>query len=235
MPETAIRVAVCGPLQFLQEALASVLQQRYKLDVAHFVLPQEYSEEDAKTLLDQVQQFHPEVVLFLPPVKETTRSLDLIEAFVALDAKVLLVTYTEHETRQLVHEAVLRGVVGVIPSSMPLMLLSRAIYKVFEGELWLDRALTALVLNSLTRSEMGNSKDKTQEKIESLTDREREVIRWLAKGLKNRDIAERMSISESTVRHHFTSIFNKLDMNNRVELLLFALKHNLVSMDEILS
>jgi len=82
--------------------------------------------------------------------------------------------------------------------------------------------LTAVLLNRLTRTEQPSKRNAIEEKVASLTDREREVIRWLAKGLKNSDIAEQMAISESTVRHHFTSIFRKLGMNNRVELLLFA-------------
>nr|WP_290665682.1 response regulator transcription factor [Ardenticatena sp.] len=229
----SIRVAVCGPLQFLQEALVHVLRQRYKMQAAHFVLPHECMSDTMSRVVQEVKQFAPDIVIFFPETKEPSRSLTHIESLTALDAKVILVTYTEGETRQFAHDAVLHGVVGVLPASVSLALLSRAIVKVFEGELWLDRTLMAVVLNRLTRSDHLDKRNAIEEKVASLTEREREVIRWLAKGLKNSDIADQMAISESTVRHHFTSIFNKLGMNNRVELLLFAIKHQLVDLDEV--
>lgn len=235
MPDTSIRVAICGPLHFLQEALANTLEHRYKMQVRHFTLPHNCTSGIAKQLLKDMEQFTPDVLLFFPETREPSKSLELIEALTGFNTRVILVTYTEGEARQFAHDAVLRGVVGVLPASSSLMMLARAILKVFEGELWLDRALTAVVLNRLTRAEQTPERNAVEEKIATLTDREREVIQWLAKGLKNSDIAERMAISESTVRHHFTSIFNKLGMNNRVELLLFAIKHNLIDINEIYS
>ena len=67
-------------------------------------------------------------------------------------------------------------------------------------------------------------------RIESLTDREREVIRLIGEGLKNKQIAERLSISEATVRHHLTSIFAKLDVEDRFELVVYAYRHDLANL-----
>ena len=64
-------------------------------------------------------------------------------------------------------------------------------------------------------------------KIGSLTKREREVIRFVGKGLKNKEIADRLCISDVTVHHHLTSIYSKLEVGNRLELIIFAYKHNL--------
>jgi DNA-binding NarL/FixJ family response regulator len=62
---------------------------------------------------------------------------------------------------------------------------------------------------------------------DSLTEREREVVALVSKGLSNRDIAERLCITETTVRHHLTSIFDKLGVSNRQKLLLLALERGL--------
>ena len=64
-------------------------------------------------------------------------------------------------------------------------------------------------------------------KIDSLTKRERQIISLVAQGLRNKQIAARLFISEITVRHHLTSVFSKLDAADRFELILFALKHGL--------
>jgi len=64
-------------------------------------------------------------------------------------------------------------------------------------------------------------------KIAALTRREHEVISLLSEGLQNKQIASCLSISSTTVRHHLTSIFDKLDVDDRVELLIYAFKHKL--------
>jgi len=66
-------------------------------------------------------------------------------------------------------------------------------------------------------------------KIATLTKREHEIISLLSGGLQNRPIADRLSISETTVRHHLTSIFDKLGVANRLELIVYAYRHGLAS------
>jgi DNA-binding NarL/FixJ family response regulator len=69
-------------------------------------------------------------------------------------------------------------------------------------------------------------------KIEGLTEREREVIRLLSQGKKNKQIAEELYISETTVRHHLTSIFDKLGVEDRLELSIYAFRHGLAKVPE---
>ena len=66
-------------------------------------------------------------------------------------------------------------------------------------------------------------------RIAALTKREHEVISLLSEGLKNRQIGHRLSITETTVRHHLTSIFFKLSVANRLELIVYAYRHGLAS------
>jgi DNA-binding NarL/FixJ family response regulator len=68
------------------------------------------------------------------------------------------------------------------------------------------------------------------EKFNSLTTREREIIRLIAMGLKNKEVASRLHISDITVRHHLTSIFNKLDVSDRQKLLILAHAHGIVDL-----
>jgi len=72
--------------------------------------------------------------------------------------------------------------------------------------------------------------DPEVSKIAALTSREREVIELVGEGLKNKQIAERLFISETTVTHHLSSVFSKLDVSDRLELIIYAFRHGLAKM-----
>ena len=65
---------------------------------------------------------------------------------------------------------------------------------------------------------------------QSLTDREREVIALIGEGLKNKQVGERLFISETTVTHHLSSVFSKLEVSDRLELIIYAFRHGLAKM-----
>ncbi|HWP41952.1 MAG TPA: response regulator transcription factor, partial [Blastocatellia bacterium] len=88
-------------------------------------------------------------------------------------------------------------------------------------------ATMAGVLSEMVRASKPKEADPESSKIASLTEREREVVALVGEGLKNKQIADRLFISETTVRHHLTSIFDKLGVSDRVELLIYAYRHGL--------
>ena len=125
------------------------------------------------------------------------------------------------------HERAVRlGALGVVSKGEPPEVLLKAIEKVHAGEAWLHRAVIASVLSGLRRPE---SKRDTAEADEmaQLSKREREVIPLVAEGLRNKQIADRLFISKVTVRHHLTRIFQKLEVGDRLELMIYAFRHGL--------
>jgi two-component system nitrate/nitrite response regulator NarL len=108
------------------------------------------------------------------------------------------------------------GVSGVVLTTMPASMLVQSILKVHEGGVWLEKEA---VLRHFRREEDGPS-------LGRLSDREREVFRMAARGLRNREIGERLFISEATVKVHLSNIFEKLQVKNRVELCLVGQKKN---------
>jgi DNA-binding NarL/FixJ family response regulator len=82
------------------------------------------------------------------------------------------------------------------------------------------------VLSEMTRRQ-SNAPDPDEQKIKTLTDREHQVIALIAEGLKNKQIAKRLFISETTVTHHLSSIFSKLEVTDRLELVIYAFGHSL--------
>jgi two-component system, NarL family, nitrate/nitrite response regulator NarL len=125
------------------------------------------------------------------------------------------------------HRAVSLGAMGVVRKDNAVDVLIDAIVRVHAGEAWLDPSLTARVLSGMSRPGKARKADPEAAKIATLTEREREVLSIVGEGLKNKEIASRLFISEWTVRHHLTSIFDKLQVSDRVELILYAYRHNL--------
>lgn len=116
------------------------------------------------------------------------------------------------------------GARGVVLKQSATDLLIKSIYKVHAGEIWLDQHMTAEVMKAFqTSSESGSRRDKPL-----LSDREREIVQLVAQGYRNREIGEKLFISEQTVKNHLHNIFDKLGVSDRLELALYALHHRII-------
>jgi DNA-binding NarL/FixJ family response regulator len=122
-------------------------------------------------------------------------------------------------------QAIRQGALGLVLKEQAPDVLLKAIEKVHAGEVWLDRAMLAGVLSEMVAG--GARPGSKEARVATLTEREREVIALVNEGLKNKQISDRLSISETTVRHHLTSIFAKLGVESRLELAIFAHRHGL--------
>lgn len=115
------------------------------------------------------------------------------------------------------HDAVvIAGATGVVSKKEPIDLLLRAIERVHDGEIWLDRRATSRIFQELSRQNLQQDKQK----IDHLTPKERLVVDTVVKNVSssNREIAQRLHISENTLRNHLTSIYAKLGLSSRMEL-----------------
>jgi DNA-binding NarL/FixJ family response regulator len=124
-------------------------------------------------------------------------------------------------------QAIRHGALGLVFKEKAVETLLQAITKVRAGEVWLEPTMIAQVLGDLTRPQLSPQTSAEATKIARLTEREREVITLVGEGLRNKHIAERLYISEATVRHHLTAIFAKLDISDRFELAIYAYQHGL--------
>jgi two-component system, NarL family, nitrate/nitrite response regulator NarL len=120
------------------------------------------------------------------------------------------------------------GARGLVVKESASHTLMKAIRKVHDGEIWLDRATTAHLLTEMSKPAAPPPANPEAAKIAKLSARELEVTAMLGEGLSNKLIADRLSISETTVRHHLTSIFAKLGVPDRLALLLYAHRNGLV-------
>jgi len=151
---------------------------------------------------------------FLPELREVTRN-----------ARVLVLTGLRSSESQ--RRAIRAGAMGIVLKEHAAEVLIKAINKVHQGEVWLDRSMMGAVLDEMTQAP---EIDPEGARIAGLTDREREVIALIAEGLRNKQIGQRLFISETTVTHHLSSIFSKLDVSDRLELIIYAFRHGLAQL-----
>lgn len=180
--------------------------------------------------LDALRGVSPDVILLdLDLGKEN--GLDAIPNLIAASAaKILVLTGVREKS---VHDkAVLAGAKGVVEKEAPAQTILAAITKVHEGQLWVDRAAAGRIFVEFSRRSAPQAPDPEEQKIASLTEREREIIVTVAAnaGATGRAIAENLHISEYTLRNHLTSIYDKLDLANRLELFAYAQKHGLTKL-----
>jgi two-component system, NarL family, nitrate/nitrite response regulator NarL len=142
--------------------------------------------------------------------------------FDSLPTRVIVLTAAEDD-RDVVR-AMRLGARGVVLKQSASDLLLKSIRKVSDGEIWLDNRMTAEVIDAFKKSaEAGQRREKPL-----LSDREKEIVQLVAQGFRNREIGEKLFISEQTVKNHLHNIFDKLGVSDRLELALYAIHHRLI-------
>ena len=138
-----------------------------------------------------------------------------------LPTRVVILTAALDEDEVL--EAIRLGVQGVVLKEMPARLLVQCVRKVHAGEKWLETHSVRLALERLLKHETA-----TRQIAKILTPREIEIVRMVSDGLRNKLIAERLYVSEGTIKVHLHSIFEKLSVKSRIELARYVLDKSLV-------
>lgn len=170
--------------------------------------------------VEQLPALRPDVVLVDLDGEEGAETLTALQA--QTSAKVLVVTSSSHTA--LHDRAVLAGARGVVAKREAPDVLLRALVKVHAGEVWIDRSATGRIFQELSRQKAQRPEDPAQARLALLTARERQMVAALAAdaAAPGKVLAQRMQISENTLRNHLTSIYSKLQVSNRVELYAFA-------------
>ena len=145
----------------------------------------------------------------------------------AANAEARVIVLVGSRDPEIARRAVLAGASGVVLKDNSPDHLLKAILKVHDGELWVDRATSAQLISDLAARRRQHAADPDIKKIRSLTPRERELVALVTEGLSNKQMATRLRVSEHTIRHHLTSIFAKLGLSDRLALVAYAFRHDL--------
>ncbi len=160
-------------------------------------------------------------------------ALDILPALLSNGSSRALIL-TAERTQAILDLAVLHGARGVLCKDAEAEQVLKAIEKTHQGELWLDHGTLGRVFGEFMSTKTAHKLDPEQDKKATLTARERKIVQAIVEesGASNKAIAQRLFISEHTLRNHLTSIYHKLDVGNRLELYVYAVKHQLGTLPE---
>lgn len=182
--------------------------------------------QDGKEVLDVLQQHEPDILLLdlrMPGLD----GLATLQRLQAMKNKTKVIVLTASEDKNEFIQAMKFGTSGIVLKQTATELLIKSIRKVNEGEIWLDSHTTAAVMRQFAAAPDAPPAPLQQRERPPLSQREREIVALVAQGFKNKEMAEKMFISEQTVKNHLHNIFDKLGVSDRLELALYAIHHNL--------
>jgi two-component system nitrate/nitrite response regulator NarL len=223
----SIRVVIADDHPIIRDALKMLLAREADIEVVG-------EAADGREALDHVQELSPDVLL-----------LDLrmpnLDGFAVLKAlqhssggtKVIVITASE-DKKEFV-QAMKLGSSGIVLKQTALALIAKSIRKVYAGEIWLDSHTTTAVMAQFSAPTIASAGQSKNRERSVLSHREREIAGLVARGYKNKDIAEKMFISEQTVKNHLHNIFDKLGISDRLDLALHAIHQGLHLSNELVS
>jgi len=216
MDEQPIRIMIVDDHVVIRSGLRMLIEHDQRMRV----VAQAGNKAEA---LERAGAEHPDVII-LDLLLGDDDGLDFLPELCqsSPNSRVLVLTGVQNPDAH--RQAIRRGAMGIVLKEHAADQLLKAIFKVHEGEVWIERSMMGSMIQEFNRPSLP---DPETSKIESLTDREREVIALIGEGLKNKQVGERLFISETTVTHHLSSVFSKLDVSDRLELIIYAFRHGL--------
>lgn len=184
------------------------------------------SHTDCSSVIPHLDNLAPDVILLdmNPEIEKDVQTI--LQLIVLTPAKVLIMKWQDSE---LYDTAILAGAKGILEREANLDTILKAIKKVHEGQLWLNQDYIKKLIGKLSQYDSEKSSVQGEKRIEKLTPKEKKIFFTMIDhaGTPAKVIANKLSISESTLRNHLTSIYEKLNVNNKLELWTYVHKHKL--------
>ena len=215
----AIRVVIADDHTIFRKGLRSVLEAE-----AGFIVVGEAA--DGEQAVDLCRSLEPHVLL-LDLGMPGQSGMDALAELATSPTPLRTILLTAGIEKAEIVRALQLGAAGVVLKSAPTELLFKSIRSVMAGQHWIGREAVSDLVQAL-REQMAAPTEKPARKRFGLTAREVGITSAVVAGLSNREIARKLSLSEDTVKHHLTNIFNKMGASNRLELALFAVHHRLL-------
>src|SRR6266853_4116714 len=189
--------------------------------------------QDGRQVLDVIQQFEPDILL-LDLKMPGLDGLATLQRLQAARNKTRVIVLTASDDKNEFVQAMKLGTSGIVLKQTATELLIKSMRKVHAGEIWLDSHTTAAVIRQFVANDEAPAvpapppaPQQRDRERSPLSQREREIVALVAQGFKNKEMAEKMFISEQTVKNHLHNIFDKLGVSDRLELALYAIHNNL--------
>jgi DNA-binding NarL/FixJ family response regulator len=214
-----IRVAIADDHPVMREGLNRLLQAEAGFDVIG------QAANGAETV-KLVKRLQPDVLMLDVDMPEGS-GMDVLRELAKTQTNCRVILIGGELTREQSLEAVRLGARGVVTRDATTSLIFKSIRTVMEGQYWIGRDAISDLISCLLPGQA--SRPPATESKFGLTQRELQIITAVVAGYANKEIADRLSLSEHTVKHHLSSVFAKLGVANRLELALFAINHQLIA------
>jgi DNA-binding NarL/FixJ family response regulator len=217
-----IRVMICDDQWIVCEGLEAILSADPEIEVVAVA-------HDGAEALELIPEASPDVVLLdlkMPGMDGVQATREIRGRFPSVKVLVL----TTYGSEEWVFEAIRAGAAGYLLKGTPRESLIEAVKGTADGRTHVDPSVAGQLFERVVQSEVPPEASKI---LEALSERELDVLRLLARGHSNPDIARRLYLSEGTVRNYVSSILTKLDVPDRTRAAVLALRHGLVKLSEL--
>ncbi len=216
-----IRVLICDDQDVVCEGLRAILEASPELDVIGVA-------HDGAEAVELVSKFLPDVVL-MDLNMPVMNGLQATQAIHQKYSQVKVLVLTTYDADEWLFDAIRSGASGYLLKNTPREALVKAIKDTVAGKTHVDPAVAGKLFSRVAM----NTPAPDTALIKNLTEREVNVLRLLARGLSNADIAQRLSLTEGTVRNYVSQVLAKLDVTDRTQAAVIALRHGLVDLNEL--
>ena len=215
-----IRLMICDDQEIVCEGLQKILSADAEIEVVG-------AAANGAEALDLVAELQPDLVLMdlkMPVMNGIQATQKIRQRF----PKVRVLVLTTYDDDEWIFDAIRSGASGYLLKDTPRSDLIAAIKGTVAGNAYVDPSITPKLLNSIAQG----MPQPRQVEAPKLSDREREILELLARGLSNADIASRLYLTEGTIRNYTSAVFSKLGVSDRTQAAIAALRYGLVSLNE---
>ncbi|MGG1629863.1 response regulator [Rossellomorea sp. NRS-1567] len=214
-----VKILIVDDQELMRDGLATILDLRKEIDVAGVA-------SNGQEAFEKAGELRPDIVLMdiRMPVASGVEGTKLITSSYPEIKVLMLTTFNDSE---LIFEALEEGASGYLLKDMPTDAIVQAIMTVQSGGMVLPKALTADIVREMRRNQPSDQSTTVPEIVKELTERELEVLNQLGLGLNNKEIARELYISEGTVKNHVSNLISKLQLRDRTQAAIFAVRYHI--------
>jgi DNA-binding NarL/FixJ family response regulator len=219
-----IRIVIADGHPVVREGLIRVIEEEDGLEVVGHA-------GDGVEALALVRQLEPDILMLDHTVPQMA-GIEVLRELARTQTTCRVIVMAASLKRDECLEALQLGAYGFVMKDSPMALIVKSIPTVMAGQYWIGSENIADLISHLRHgTAFSKSVANTAKPTFGLTRRELQIVSTVVAAYSNKEIAERFSLSEDTVKHHLSNIFDKLGLSNRLEVALFAVNHRLVETD----